>query len=157
MSSKGYGLRVKRVYIYASSQLGISENTCVADRLSYNWPIRARSERANLLQTLAAAAAATKRLCVEIQRRKYFSLLVRCPYTAGPLMRADQDRLECGMYFLLSSVVTWPKVCCDSNGGRRECVDISVSDISMSENEYVQLGHSAPAISLASELKSRWK
>jgi hypothetical protein len=51
-------------------------------------------DQANLVQTVAAAAAAaTKGLCEDFQRRRY--LLRRCLYTAGRMTPADKDRLLC--------------------------------------------------------------
>lgn len=49
------------------------------------------------------------------------------------------------------------EVSCDSKRGRLEGADIWVCGISMSDNEYVRLGASGPAIALQSKLKSSWR
>lgn len=75
---------------------------------------------------------------------------------AGMLVRGDKDRLAHGLCFVMSSsVVTLLKVSCDSKGERLEGAGSSVRGISMSDDEYVRLGHSGPAIALQSKLESR--
>jgi hypothetical protein len=49
------------------------------------------------------------------------------------------------------------KVSYDSEDGRLEGAGISLRGISMSDNEYVRLGASGPAIALQTKPKSRWR
>jgi hypothetical protein len=75
------------------------------------------------------------------------------------LVRVDKDRLVGNLCFVMSSVVSpiSSKSPVTSEDGRLGGAGMSMHGISMSDNEYVRLGASGPAIALQTKLNSRWR